>query len=173
MIEIEAVQPTAREFRSISRGWGAIHWVCIPYTYAFLFGFLIYGLVASSLAEDVLPPLLFSGTLFVTWLVWFVSAWVVRKVSSREAAKAPTGSLPWKWSIGADGIVFANGLQTNKVDWRAIKTVREESDRFLFLVTPAYNPILPKRLLDEPQLAALRGLIADVTASGRLGRGVD
>jgi hypothetical protein len=39
-------------------------------------------------------------------------------------------------------------------------------------VTPAYNPVLPKRLLGEQQLADLRSLIADLTASGRLGRGV-
>ena len=173
MIEIDAVQPTAREFRTITRGWGAIHWVCVPHTYAFLFGFLIYGLVASSLAEDVLPPLLFSVSLFATWLVWLVSGWAVRKVSSREAEKTPTGNLPWKWSIDADGIVFRNGLQTNNVDWRAIRTVHEESDRFLFLVTPAYNPVLPKRLLNEQQLAGLRSRVAEVTASGRLGRGVD
>jgi hypothetical protein len=69
--------------------------------------------------------------------------------------------------------VFSNGLQTNDVDWRAIMKVRDESDRFVFLVTPAYNPVLPKRLLGEQQLADLRGLIAEVTASGRLGRGVD
>lgn len=173
MIEIEAVRPTAREFRSITRGWGAIHWICIPYTYAFLLGFLIYGLIASSLADEALPPFLFSGSLIVTWIAWWVSGWAVRKVSSHEAGKAPAGNLPWKWSIGPEGIVFANGLQTNAVDWRAIKTVREESDRFLFLVTPAYNPVLPKRLLAEQQLADLRSLIAQVTASGRLGRGVD
>jgi len=105
--------------------------------------------------------------------VWLVSGWAVRKVSSREAKKTPTGNLPWKWSIDADGIVFRNGLQTNNVDWRAIRTVREESDRFLFLVTPAYNPVLPKRLLNEQQLAGLRSRVAEVTASGRLGRGVD
>ena len=173
MIEIEAVQPTAKEYRPIRRGWGAMHWVCIPYTHAFLLGFLIYGIATNSLAGDVLPPLLLSGSLVGTWMVWLVAGWVVRKVSAREAGKAPAGKLPWKWTVGPDGIVFANGLQTNDVDWRAIRTVREEHDRFLFLVSPAYNPVLPKRLLGEQQLADLRSLIAEVTASGRLGRGVD
>jgi hypothetical protein len=173
MIEVEAVQPTAREFRSIKGGWGAIHWVCMPYTYAFLLGFLIYGLVANALTGHVLPPFLLSGALFVTWIAWLVAGWAVRKVASHEAGKAPAGNLPWNWSIGPEGIVFSNGLQKNDVDWRAIMKVREESDRFLFLVTPAYNPVLPKRLLSEQQLADLRCLIAAVTASGRLGRGVD
>ncbi len=172
MIEIEAVQPTAREFRSIKGGWGAIHWVCMPYTYAFLLGFLIYGLVANALTGHVLPPFLLSGALLVTWIARLVAGWAVQKVSSHEAGKAPAGNLPWKWSIGPEGVLFSNGLQTTNVDWRAIKIVREESDRFLFLVTPAYNPVLPKRLLGEQQLADLRSLIADLTASGRLGRGV-
>jgi len=173
MIEIEAVQPTAREFRAIGRGWGAIHWACVPYTYAFLAGFLIYGVVVGSIAGDFLPPLLFSGLLAASWIVWWASARAVRWAAAAATKKSPAGLLPWKWSIGPDGILFANGLQTNEVDWRAVKTVREEDDRFLFLVTPAYNPVLPKRLLDEGQLTELRRLIEDVKASGRLGRGVD
>ncbi len=173
MIEIEAVQPTAQEFRSIKRGWGAIHWICIPYTYAFLLGFLIYGLLVSVFAGDVLPPFLLSGCLLATWLGWLAARWAVERVSTYEARKAPAGNLPWKWSIGTESIAFANGLQTNQVDWRAVKTVREEPDRFLFLVTPGYNPVLPKRLLSEQQLTDLQALIAEVTASGRLGRGVD
>lgn len=173
MIIVENVQPTAREFRHITGGWGAMHWLCIPYTYAFLAGLLFYGLIASSLAEDVLPPFLFVGFVVGSYGLWFVSGWAVRRAAARAVARSPTGGLAWRWSIDADGIVFTNGLQTNQLDWRAVKSVRDESDRFLFLVTPAYNAVLPKRLLEEAQLTALRALIAEVTASGRLGRGVD
>lgn len=150
-----------------------MHWLCLPYTYAFLLGLLVYGLITTSLAEDVLPPFLFAGCIVASWTLWMVSGWAVQKAAARAAAKSPTGGLPWKWSIDSKGIVFANGLQTNQLDWRAVKSVRDESDRFLFLVTPAYNPVLPQRLLDQSELAALRDLIAEVTASGRLGRGVD
>jgi hypothetical protein len=173
MIEVEAVEPTAREFRTIRRGWGALHWACIPYTYAFLAGFLIYGLAVGAIVGDFLPPFLFSGLLAASWVIWLISGWAVRKVFAAAARKSPTGSLQWRWRIGPDGILFTNGLQSNDVDWRAVKAVREESDRFLFLVTPAYNPVLPKRLLDEAQLTELRSLIEDVRVSGRLGRGVD
>lgn len=173
MIVVENVQPTAREFRHITVGWGAMHWVCIPYTYAFLLGLLVHGLIVSSLAGWFLPPFLFGGCLAGSVVLWMVSGWAVRKTAASVTAKSPTGGLSWKWSIDAEGIVFTNGLQTNQLDWRAVKSVRDESDRFLFLVTPAYNPVLPNRLLDEAQLAALRALIAEVTASGRLGRGVD
>lgn len=171
-IEIRNVSPTPREFRAFKRGWGAVHWACIPYTYAFLSGFALYGIVVSILAEDVLPPFLLSGFLIGTWLIWLFSAWFVRFASAREARKAPAGSLPWDWRIGPEEIVFTNGLQTNRCDWRAVKLVREEDDRFIFLVSPAYNPVLPKRLLDEGQLSGLRALVDEVRANGRLGAGL-
>lgn len=172
-IEIENVCPNRREARAFKAGWGAVHWACIPYTYAFMFGFLIYGVIVSVLAEDILPPFLFSGFLIGTGLVWIFAGWLVQIASAREGKKAPVGALPWTWSIGPTEIVFTNGLQTNRCDWRAIKAVREEDDRFLFLVSPAYNPVLPKRLLSKEQLKNLRKLISDVTNSGDLGRGVD
>lgn len=168
IIEVQNVQPTPKEFRSISRGWGAMHWVCVPYTYAFLIGFLIYGLAVAAFAEQA-PPFLFSGCLAASWLAWQASAWMVRRVAAYEAGKAPTGGLAWDWSIGPEEVVFTNGMQTNRFDWRAVKSIREERDRFLFLVTPAYNPVLPKRLLSEQQLTDLRALIANVRADGRVG----
>jgi len=54
-----------------------------------------------------------------------------------------------------------------------VKAFQEEKDRFLFLVTPAYNPVLPTRLLTDEQKQALRALVADVRARGVLGAGVD
>lgn len=171
-IEIRNVSPTPREFRAFKRGWGAVHWACIPYTYAFLAGFAFYGIVVSILAEGVLPPFLLSGSLIGTWLIWLLAAWFVRFASTREARKAPAGSLPWDWRIGPEEIVFTNGLQTNRCDWRAVKLVREEDDRFIFLVSPAYNPVLPKRLLDERQISGLRALVDGVRANGRLGAGL-
>lgn len=170
-IDVQNVQPTPREMRQVAGGWGAMHWVCVPYTYAFLIGFLVYGLAVLSIAGDSMPPLLFSGCLIGSWLVWMISAWAVRKVAANEARKAPTGGLSWDWYIGPDGITFTNGLQTNRFDWRAVKSIRDERDRFLFLVTPAYNPVLPKRLLSEQQLNELRALIDQVQVDGRVGDG--
>ena len=170
IIDVQNVQPTPKELRAVSRGWGAMHWVCIPYTYAFQIGFLIYGLAVSSFAEDA-PRFLFVGCLGGSWLLWQASAWMVRRVAAHETRKTPTGGLAWDWSISSEGLTFTNGLQTNRFDWRAVKSIREEGDRFLFLVVPAYTPVLPKRLLSEPQLSGLRTLIAQVIADGRIGGG--
>lgn len=172
MIEVDAVQPTAREFRSITRGWGAIHWVCIIPTYAFLFGFSVFGVLATSLADGLLPPALFSGLLLGSWLVWLLGRRWTTKVATAEHRNSPTGPLPWRWEIDASALAFDNGLQRNRVDWRAVRSVREDKDRFVFLVTPGYNPVLPTRLLSEGQLAELRELIAEANNSGRLGAGL-
>ena len=169
-IDIPSVAPTPKELRPMMRGWGAMHWVCFPYTFAFLIGFVIYGVAVSSFAEEV-PPFLFAGCLAASWLAWQVSAGIVRRVAADETGKTPTGGLPWDWSMDTEGATFTNGLQTNRFDWRAVKSIREERDRFLFLVTPAYTPVLPKRLLSEQQLSDLRALIAEVRADGRVGAG--
>lgn len=173
MIEIADVCPTPREARPVTRGWGAAHWVCILPTYAFLIGFVTFGILAVSLAGDGLPPGLFGGLLLGSWLVWTLGLHWQRRSYAAEAQKAPVGGLAWRWRIDQTGLRFDNGLQSNRVDWRAVKTVRDEKDRFLFLVSPTYNPVLPKRLLDERQLSDLRGLISEVRAGGRLGAGLD
>lgn len=173
MIEIAEVCPNVRESRSIQRGWGAIHWVCIVPTYAFLFGFLIFGLLVMSARSDDVPDGAFSVSIIGSWLLWWFGSLWLRKTIAAEARKAPVGGLPWRWTIDDEGISFANGLQTNRLDWRAVRSVREEKDRVLFLVSPAYNPVLPTRLLDAGQLDALRELIGALKASSRLGGGVD
>jgi hypothetical protein len=174
MIEITGVQPTPHEFRPITAGWGAaIHLACLLLTVAWPLGFMAYAVSVEAMVGDMLPPFWMSGFLFGTLALWFTGRWAVRRAASGAVRKSPAGNLPWDWSIGPEGIAFANGLQASTIDWRAVRAVREESDRILFLVTPANNPVLPKRLLTPDQLADLRTLIADVTASGRLGRGVD
>ncbi|PZO04751.1 MAG: hypothetical protein DCF29_09840 [Alphaproteobacteria bacterium] len=173
MIEIEAVQPTAREFRSIRRGWGLIHWVCLLPTHAFLIGFVLFGVVALAVSDNTQAHGLFSVFLIGSWLLSLIGGSVVRRVVAREMRRSPAGNLPWRWLIDERGLEFDNGLQCNRVDWRAVKAFQEEKDRFLFLVTPAYNPVLPTRLLTDEQKQALRALVADVRARGVLGAGVD
>ena len=173
MIEIVNVCPTVRESRTVTRGWGSVHWICLVPTYAFLVGFLSFGLLAVSLAGDRLPGGLFGGILLGSWAVWALGLHWQRLSLMKEAHKAPTGRLPWRWRIDRTGLEFDNGLQSNRLDWRAVKAVRDEKDRFLFLVSPFHNPVLPKRLLDDQQLSELRGLIAGLRAGGRLGAGLD
>ena len=173
MIVIDKVKLSAPEMRPIQGGWGLIHWVaCLPVCVPML-AILAFGLTVDSLARDGLSPLLTSGFLIVTLVLWRWSGVLVQRVCAREASRAPAGGLDWHWTIDPQGLVFDNGLQINRLDWRGVKAVREEKDRFIFLVSPANNPVLPLRLLNAGQLEALRSLITQITASGRLGGGVD
>ena len=173
MIEIKAVQPNARENRPIRRGWGLVHWVCLIPANAVVMGFAAFGIVATTNDEWYLPASLFSAFLIGSWLVSVFGAYWYKSVVADEMKKAPTGRLAWDWKIDAQGMRFDNGLQSNAVDWRGVKTVREERDRFVFLVTPAYNFVLPKRLLTDDQSVELTALISDSRIAGRLGSGVD
>lgn len=134
---------------------------------------VVFGLTVSVLAGDHLPPVLLGGFILGTVMLWAFTSRLTQAVVTSEAAKAPVSGLDWRWTIDDQGLVFDNALQSNRLDWRAVKSVRSDRDRFVFLVTPHYNPVLPTRLLTEAQMAALEALIAEVTASGRLGRGVD
>ncbi len=171
MIEVENVQPTAREYRALRRGWGALHWVAVLPLATFQFGFLIFGILALGPHEARYPPLLLFVSFFVTWLVWMIANWMQLKVTVKALDDSPVGGLSWRWQIDAEGIIVSNALQTSTLDWRGVKAVVEEKDRFLFLVTPSSNPVLPTRLMTEAQRTELRALVAEVKASGRLGAG--
>ncbi len=173
MIQIDDVTPTARELRPIKRGWGWVHWtICLP-SIALMAGFLAMGVSASVMADYALPPMFLTLFLIATVLLWLIAMQIAQRTLAREAARAPTNGLGWRWTIDDTGFVFESALQRNSLDWRAVKAIRQEKDRIIFLVTPASNPVLPKRLLNAEQEEALQALIDRATTSGRLGAGVD
>jgi hypothetical protein len=173
MLRIENVTPTAREMRPLQRGWGMIHWVvCLP-TYIPILGLLALGITMAILVGDILPPMLLSGILCGTSVAWWLGWRWAHSLTLAATRKSPVGGLPWIWTLDPQGLVFENALQTNRLDWRGVRAVREERDRFVFLVSPQYNPVLPRRLLSQDQIAELLALLAQVKSEGRLGRGVD
>jgi hypothetical protein len=173
VIVVEAVKATPRELRPIQSGWGVVHWVVLLPLYVGFVGFLAFGLVALGPDGDAYAP----GLLFVffggTVIAWMAAYRLAAAVGARAAGKAPASGLDWRWTISADSLSFESALQSSRIDWRAIKAVREEADRFVFLLLPGTNPVLPKRLLSEGQVEAVRGLIDDLRARGVLGAGVD
>lgn len=172
-LRIENVSPTPREMRPLKRGWGLIPWICLIPTYAYLFGFILFGVAAVDMAEGLVPADVFIACLITTFVVWSVGFWWQRGAIGRATARAPASGQAWLWEIDDNGFIFSSALQTNRMDWRAIKAVIEEKDRFLLLVLPMSNPILPKRLLSTEQTEAFRALLQRQRQSGRLGAGVD
>lgn len=170
MITITGVQTKPREMRQIQRGWGMMHWLMLgPILVPFigLWFTAIWGVGPYPDGGVLL------GTLIGTPVAWVVARHLVNLSILRAARRAPTGNLAIDWRLNGAGIDLSTELVSSRLDWSAFLDVREESDRFVFLLTPSSNPVLPKRALTADQLAALRALITEVRASGRLGRGVD
>ncbi|TFW14524.1 YcxB family protein [Brevundimonas intermedia] len=173
MIVVEAVRPTARELRPITSGWGAIHWLNVLPLYVGFLGFLIFGLVAMGPDGDAYPPgllfVFFVGTTVAWWASYRLAVWG----NAKALRMAPAGSMDWRWTISEGGLRFESALQTVWTDWKAIKSVQEEKDRFVFLLLPTQSPVLSKRLLTEEQASTLRTLVDDLDRRGVLGAGVD
>lgn len=174
MIEVRGVQPTARELRPVTRGWGGLHWWHLLYRATPFLG--LWSLAVLIAVEFFWDPWLMKVTALIvvaTSVLWVGVALMVNRVTLKAARLAPGGGMVSDWTIDETGLAFGTPTASSRVSWEGIKAVREEKDRIVFLMTPGANPFLPKRQLSEEQQAALRRLVADVTAANRLGRGVD
>ncbi|MDQ8027095.1 MAG: YcxB family protein [Brevundimonas sp.] len=171
MIEVRNVEQTARDLRPLKGGWGVLHW------YAYLPWLIPYlGLVVmTALLMGSAPWLEFTPVwiALVTVVLWVVASHLMHRAMLHQAAKAPSRGVPYDWAFDNEGLVQTNPLMSSHIRWAAMHDVREEADRFIILISPQSNPVLPKRLMTEAQIVALRTLVTEVRASGRLGRGVD
>jgi len=174
MIEVSGVQPTARELRAVTRGWGDLHWWALASLLTPFVGLWSLALIAiaAAPADEALARTV-GMVLLATVLAAFLSRWLLDRATLRAARSAPGGGMLSDWHIGPDGLDFGTEVSKAYVSWAGIKAVREERDRFVFLLGPHSSPVLPKRQMSEPQITALRDLVAEVVAHGRLGRGVD
>lgn len=173
VIRIEAVKPSPHELRSIWGGWGAVHWfACIP-MFLPLLVLPVVLIVIGDMDDASAVQARILGVMFATVVLWAVVQRMTPWVYSRAGKLAPTAGASYLWEISEAGLEVGSALMASRIDWRAVKAVRQEPDRFVFLLTPMNNPVLPKRVMTAEQIAALNALIVDVTASGRLGRGVD
>lgn len=160
MIEVRGVKLSANDRRYFRRGWGPVHWVAnLPHLALFL------GLVAYPVVVGVFDPpaplsLINSGVIFGAVVLWWLAGLLVQRVFAAETAKAPTGDLETDWRFDDAGFEITGPLTSSRILWQALKGVREERDRFIFLISPINNPTLPRRFLDDAQTQALRDLIA-------------
>lgn len=173
MIEVRGVKLTVHDQRVLRKGWGRLHCVaCLP-TYALLAAFLGLALTVSALAGDVLPSFLVPGFIIATGLGWYVVSLLAWKLIHQDTARAPAGAVASDWALDEAGFALSDPIAGSRFAWAAIRDVREEKDRFVFLVTLMNNPVLPHRCLEPEQLTAMRALIETIRTSGRLGAGVD
>ena len=174
MIEIANVKPTAAESRPLRFGWGWLHWAyCLPYV-VYIGGILTLASIAAGagVAGDGTRNAT-ALTLLAILILSSISHALVRDAGRAASAKAPGAGLASHWTFSEAGLALVTSGSKGFYDWAIIKGVKEEKDRFVFLMTPSANPVLPKRCLSDDQLQAFAALLADLRASGRLGAGVD
>ena len=172
MIEVDGVRQTRREMRPVYRVWPEVRW----WGYAARLSFGLLLLTTLAVAWRLSTPDAFlwiavclAAMLYISLAVGLIGAHRI----SRAGEATPLGDAASRWRFDENGLRMTYALGEQSLDWRAVVRVVEERDRLIFAVTPARNHVLPLRCFGPGQLEAFRALIADVTASGRLGRGVD
>ena len=172
MIEVGDVRQTRREMRPVYGAWPMVRW----WGFAARLSFVLFLLTTLAVAWRLSTPHAFLwiavclvATLYVSLAVGLIAAHRI----GRAGEATPLGDAASSWRFDEKGLGVTYALGEQSLDWRAVVRVVEEKDRLIFAVTPARNHVLPLRCFGPGQLEAFRALLADVTASGRLGRGVD
>ena len=173
MIEIRDVYPSPNEVHPVTRGWGWVHWVVwLPSVVPYLVMSLLAVLVAAWGPEGT-APVLAVALLIGGSLLTMGSGWAVQAIMRRKALSSAAASGGHDWAIDDAGVSLTNAVLQTRYRWEGFHGVLDEKDRFVFLISVAGGLPLPKRYLAAEQIDALRALVADVRASGRMGRGVD
>lgn len=171
-IVIEGVAPTVSEIRQCRTAWASTARIAWIQTLT-LIGVLVIGIVLASIFASPQTVVWIASTAAALLLALIVSGNVVMSAYARACVDAAQVPGPAQWSVDDRGIRVETATGVGSHGWEGIARIIEEDDRFVFAISPFFNPVLPKRQMTAEQIAALKALIADVTASGRLGRGVD
>jgi len=171
MIEVTEVRPTPGEMRPVFGAWPVVRaWGYVTRGWAATMILLTVG-VGWWLAT---PAVFLWIAVCLAALVYglLLLALVANRHIDRIGRATPLGRSPSRWVLDEAGVRIISPLGEQSLDWRAIVRVAEEKDRLLFAAMPGRTHVLPTRCLRPDQLAALRGLIVEVRASGRLGAGL-
>ena len=171
-IRISGVQTKPSDLRPVTKGWGQIHYLFCAH-FIWMFPLLIAGAVAINvfgyvdIPVFVLLPLLVVG--FICWRL--TNGWIYRRIMVMTLALPVLA--PADWTLNEEGVEVVVPLARSFWAWGGIHDVVEENDRFVVLIQPYSNHILPKRCLSAEQLEAVRNLIAAIKAQKRPDHGVD
>lgn len=157
MIEITGVQSNPRECRPLTRGWGLLHWTAyLPLLV------LVGGLSWLTILLSRTDPVWAACILLGTYALFLTACLLHGQVGARTAQGAPAFSLPMTFTLDEDRVTISHPDITSSFAWTVIRSVREDKDRFVFLVSPVSNPVLPKRQMTPDQIEAVRALVARV-----------
>ena len=171
-IIIEDVQLNITEARACYKAWDSLARLGGIQTYT-LIGVLVASIVLAFVLESMPTGLWMTGTMVVLLTAMIISGKVMTSSYTRIVVDGARRVGPSRWHIDDAGFQVETPTGSVRVSWEGVVKVVEDTDRFFFAVSPAYNLVLPRRQMTETQIAALTTLVSEVTASGRLGAGVD
>lgn len=170
-VRIVGVQAAPRELRPAMRAWpGLTWWAKVP----------ILWLGACAVAAAIVMFLVPMPDMATFWMggLWLAALYgliglglFLHRKGQAMTRRTPMGAASVDWRLDDAGLTFSTPISENRLAWEAVTAIREEKDRIVFAVTPYANHVLPLRALNEDQARDLAALIAEVRASGRLGRG--
>jgi hypothetical protein len=100
---------------------------------------------------------------------WLLLIWVQNaawRTYLRELARTPSGAEADDWFIDAQGVrTEAPSLKWSS-PWSGFADVRESATVIHFILTPTLVMVLPKRVVSDEQLAAVRAHIAAARQRG-------
>lgn len=171
VVHVAGVRPTPRDLRPVTGAWpGLGFWMRVP----------ILWLGACALAAMIVLVVVPMPEVATFWIggLWVAALYgliglglFVQRRGQAMARRTPMGGLAVDWRLDRAGFAISNAVAENRLAWEAVTAIREEKDRIVFAVTPYANHVLPRHALDADQARNLAALIAEVRASGRLGRG--
>jgi hypothetical protein len=161
-IVIENVRAAPSELRPAATGWeSATRWNQAPLLIQFAGLFSLVILIAASPSPDGIKAAAL-GIGLATLFGWFgVCQWLAAH-QIKVHRSTPSGSQASTYTLDRQGVGVRNGHAESRMDWSGLKGVVRDHDRYVFLFTPAYNPVLPRRLLTPEQDASVQALIVEV-----------
>jgi hypothetical protein len=159
-VVVEHVRATPEELQPGETGWeDALRWAEVPLLIE------VGGLAALVVLIFIFPaPGVAKAAavgIAVAALLGKLAArqWLARRQLKFHRSTA-SGSQASTYVIDHQGLAIGNMYAESRTYWSAMRGVIRYPNRYVFLFTPAHNPVLPRRLLTPEQDAALQALIA-------------
>lgn len=159
MIEVPEVKATPEELGPFSAWDEATRRLCVP-LYVQIAGLLAVVLIVAGMSRNTALTIIVAVTALATFLLEKAAAQWALAAQQRVHRATPMGSAASTYVIDDEGLHVRNPHGVSLMRWSAMKGVLRDRNRFVFLVSPNNNTVLPRRLMSSAQELALIDMIA-------------
>lgn len=129
---------------------------------------ILIGLALSAAGQGSTAAVIAAVIAAACVLTWWGVCLAASRSAARLYASTPVGAAPLDWRFDDTGLVQSSSAIRSETPWDSVVEVKEEVDRFLFLLTPYTTLALPKRFGRDEDVQALRGLVEAARRDGRI-----